>query len=449
MLGSQRIGGIALQPGQDGIAGLAVGPAQVVVSHRLGHGLDACRVGHGLDEPGGFGQLVRGGDGSTELALDPPGHRLHIGEQPLGRRLLRIDRVGEDAADLGNAVARHRRGHVHLGVGESVLDQQLAQMIGRGLLLLSTEFVDLVEHDDHVRTVLRQFGQVLRVEREVRVLLRIDDPEDHIDEPDEAIRFDPVRHGRRIVVGQIQQDQTVESALIVTVERGLAPGATALGNVQPVEEVGSARAPDACGRSGGRGTTDADAGDLESGHGVEQRGFARAGRTGEGDDGEILAQAQPILGAFKQMLGILADLGAELVGAQGQRMPDRLGESSDLGLCRTVHNATSSRSPEERSAPACRAGTADSLRALSKGTRQEPTIPEAEVRNRSRTEAMRLTASCSPKIVPARLRATLASLRTPASAPRACLGSQKAAYSMTAQTPPTPNERILALDFLP
>src|SRR5699024_3610015 len=193
----------------------------------------------------------------------------------------------------------------------------------------------------------------------------------------------------------------------------------------------------------------ADASDLETGDGVEQRGFARPGRAGESHDREVLPQTQSVLCSFEQFLSIGANIPAQFVGAQRQRVPNALGQAPDLRLCRTVHNATSSRSPDERRAPDCRAGTADSLNALSNGVRQPPTIPAAAVRKRCRNEPLSWAAAGSPKCVSARLSATPAPGRAAASASLAYLGSQKVAYAMTAQTPETPKERIRALDFLP
>ena len=91
-------------------------------------------------------------------------------------------------------------------------------MISCGLLFLGAELVDLVEDDDHVRAVLSEFGQVVRVQREVRILLRIDHPEDDIDESDETVGFDPVLNSGRVVVGQVEEDEAVEATLVIAIE---------------------------------------------------------------------------------------------------------------------------------------------------------------------------------------------------------------------------------------
>ena len=70
--------------------------------------------------------------------------------------------------------------------------------------------VDLVEHDDHDVAVARQRPQVAAVvDRRVGVLLRVEypNPHEHVDQRDEPVGLQPVRHLRRVVVGQVEQHQ--------------------------------------------------------------------------------------------------------------------------------------------------------------------------------------------------------------------------------------------------
>lgn len=107
MLGPERVGRVALHPGEKRIPGALVGAADVVVVNGLRDGLDTGGLGHRLDEVGGTGQLVRSGDRVAELRPDPAGHRLHVGEQAFGCGLLRVEGVGEDRPQLRDALTGH------------------------------------------------------------------------------------------------------------------------------------------------------------------------------------------------------------------------------------------------------------------------------------------------------------------------------------------------------
>ena len=86
--------------------------------------------------------------------------------------------------------------------------------------------------------MLGELREVVGVEREVRVLLRVDDPEHDIDEPDQAIGLGPVLGRRRIVVGEIEQDEPVERLLVVAVERGTPLAEVLRAQAQDVREEG-------------------------------------------------------------------------------------------------------------------------------------------------------------------------------------------------------------------
>ena len=88
--------------------------------------------------------------------------------------------------------------------------------------------VDLVEHHDHHLAVPGERPQVAVVDRRVGVLLRVEHPHQHVDEGDEPVDLQPVRHLRRVVVGQVEQH---EPAQVVLRFQGVPAG-----DLEPVEQ---------------------------------------------------------------------------------------------------------------------------------------------------------------------------------------------------------------------
>ena len=74
------------------------------------------------------------------------------------------------------------------------------------------EGVDLVEQDDGHRRVSREAAQVALVQGLVGVLLRVDHPDEQVDELDQPVDLEPVVEHGRVVVGQVEQDEPVELA---------------------------------------------------------------------------------------------------------------------------------------------------------------------------------------------------------------------------------------------
>ena len=97
------------------------------------------------------------------------------------------------------------------------------------------EQVGLVEHDGHRVGVCRQRTEVAVVQRRIRVLLRLDDPEHEVGERDDALCLQPVRRLDRVEVGKIEQDEAAESVRVDTVTAA---------DLEPVEQRVSACAPD-------------------------------------------------------------------------------------------------------------------------------------------------------------------------------------------------------------
>lgn len=52
--------------------------------------------------------------------------------------------------------------------------------------------------------------QIALVEYGVGVLLRVDDPDDGVDQRQDAVHLFAVLHGGRVVVGQVDQDQSAQ-----------------------------------------------------------------------------------------------------------------------------------------------------------------------------------------------------------------------------------------------
>ncbi len=156
---------------------------------------------------------------------------------------------------------------------------------------LAGQPVHLVEDDEGDLGVSRHGPQIALMEDGVRVLLRVDDPDDRVDERQDPVDLFAVLHGRRIVVGQVHQDEPAQLCLSFRALEG-AP-AQPSGDAEPVDERGRAVAPAA--RDGRRGGRPAYAGfrNGHSGEHVEELGLAAAGRARDGDDGVLPGQPAP------------------------------------------------------------------------------------------------------------------------------------------------------------
>lgn len=125
--------------------------------------------------------------------------------------------------------------------------------------------------------------QIAFVEGRVGVLLRVDHPDHRVDQGQHPVHLFTVAGRRRVVVGQVHQDETLEC---------LVHGRTALHRPapepsrdgQPVEQPRRAVGPTAGdGRRGGR-PAQPGVGDLDARQRVEQGGLPAAGGPRDGDD---------------------------------------------------------------------------------------------------------------------------------------------------------------------
>ncbi len=129
------------------------------------------------------------------------------------------------------------------------------------------------------------------MEDRVGVLLRVDDPDDRVHEGQHPVHLLAVRDGRRVVVGQVHQDEPAQLGLHL----GALQGASAQPSrdAEPVDEGGRAVAPAARDGRGGGGPSYARLRNGHSGERVEQLGLAAAGGAGDGDHGVLPGEPAP------------------------------------------------------------------------------------------------------------------------------------------------------------
>ena len=319
----QRVRAQAAQPAGEREAGRRDGPVHRRPLHR--------RTDRG--NPGRRSQ--RGDERALRPAVDvvPGGtaddvrqrraHRVQVRGDPPQRGPVRGDGAGQHVAQPVEARSGGRRHGQHRHVRQAVVGQQPPD-VGHGVRdVRGAEPVDLVEHYDHDVAVAGEWAQVPVVDRGVGVLLRVEHPDEHVDQRDEPVDLQPVRHLRRVVVRQVEQH---EPAQVVLRFEGVPAG-----DLEPVQQ--RARA---CGiphrrvRHAGRRPAHARQRHLRPGQRVEQRRLAAAGRSGEGDDGVRPRQPHALTGAPRQLPGggeqrvvepALAELDDAVQGAQPARRP--------------------------------------------------------------------------------------------------------------------------------
>ena len=106
-------------------------------------------------------------------------------------------------------------------VGLEELGEVLSQRLDGG----AVEPVSLVEHGQGHRVVVGHERDELVMEARVGVLLRVGDPDEHVDELENALGFTTVRELARVEVGKIEQDETIETLQAVRPLRARALGA--------------------------------------------------------------------------------------------------------------------------------------------------------------------------------------------------------------------------------
>ncbi len=169
-----------------------------------------------------------------------------VGDEPVGGRPPGGHPVGELAAQLGHPRAGAGRHRAHRRGGETLPVQQGPQ-VGQALLHGDgVEPVDLVEDDEQHPGVPGERDEIAVVHRRVGVLLRIEHPHQDVDETDEPVDLEAVLQLDAVVVGEVEQDQSVQRRF------GLVP--VPAGHFQPVEQpVGPVLPPHGRVRDTGRG----------------------------------------------------------------------------------------------------------------------------------------------------------------------------------------------------
>ena len=78
--------------------------------------------------------------------------------------------------------------------------------------------------------------QVALMERGIGIFLRVDDPDEEVDELDQAIRLEPVGEVGGVLVGEIKQDQTIEFVLAAGIEDRLVSELVTPRDTEPVKQ---------------------------------------------------------------------------------------------------------------------------------------------------------------------------------------------------------------------
>lgn len=184
-----------------------------------------------------------------------------------------------------------------------------------------------------------QRSQIAFVQGRVGVLLRVDDPDHRVDQGEHPVHLLPVARRRRVVVGQVHQDEPLERLV-----RGRAalhrPAPQSAGDGQPVEQPGGAVGPAAGDRGRGGRPAQSGVGDLDAGERVEEGGLPAAGGSRDGDDrvpgGEPLAGRRLVEHAPRLGEGVPVQPGAgesDQLAQRVQSWPQRAaGQSVRLDL---------------------------------------------------------------------------------------------------------------------
>ncbi|MCP9949685.1 hypothetical protein LUX33_15625 [Actinomadura madurae] len=268
------------------------------------------RVGEGLDQLGPAPVVDRGrGLGVEPVAGEPLGDAVDVGRQPLGAGAAGGDGVDEDVPEAVHAVLGDRGGGHDPRVGETLGLQEAAQIGDAVVDLVRGEPVDLVEDDQRDAGVPGERHDVVAVQRRVRVLLRVDHPDEQVGDRDEPVDLGAVHRLDGVVVGQVDEDEALQAGVGALQVEGAGAGVPVpLVDVEPVEQrAGAVQAPDA--RVGLRRHRAAHPGrrQLQPADGVEQGGLAASGAAREGDDGVLAGEPQPLAGPLQQRVGVVQD----------------------------------------------------------------------------------------------------------------------------------------------
>jgi hypothetical protein len=206
-------------------------------------------------------QVAEAGQGGVDVAVEPAQRGL-----PFGHRAL------QQPAQLDHGRVLDGRGRQHRHAAEAVLVEQPAQVAEDLRQVGGGQPVGLVQDDHGDVLVAVELAQVGLVHHPVRVLLRVDDPDDQVDQAEQPVDLDPVGRLDGVEVGQVEQHQPAQRRLVVAVECALPDEPVARQHADPVEQpVGALQvAPHAGVRHAGRRPADADRREVEAGQRVEE-----------------------------------------------------------------------------------------------------------------------------------------------------------------------------------
>ena len=252
--------------------------------------------------------------------------------------------LGEDRLETVHSPARDRGGGHDDGVLDTFATEQPVQVRDALGQLLGLQPIGLVEHEDRHCLVAGQVGHVAAMRGGVGVLLRVEHPHDEVGDLDQPVGLGVGQRPDGVVVGQVEQDQSVELALALV--QGTGPGeAVAPLDLQPVEQRARAlQAPDA-GVSTRRGrAAHTCRRQLQPGDRVEQRRLTASRASGERDHGVVGGELEPVTGAQQQLPRVGEKLGLDLARPQFHD-PCQRGEPSAKTLAclggANAHRATS------------------------------------------------------------------------------------------------------------
>ena len=258
--------------------------------------------------------------------------------------------LGEDGAQVGDSAIGASGDRQHGHRPQAVLDEQPPEVGDAGGFSLDVEEIDLVEDHEHDVVVTVESPQIQLVQDVVGVLLRVDDPDEQVNEPDEAVDLHSVLDRRRVEVRQIEQDETVEVVVGRHVQLAVTGDLVASRNVEPIEKCGCALAPpDARQRRVGRRTAHSYRRQVEPDEGVEQGRLPAAGSARESDDRVLARQLQPLAGARHQRASrvdrrsVESSLGAAYGAVEGVQPYREVGAHRDRSCSTSLSAADSGR----------------------------------------------------------------------------------------------------------
>ena len=156
-------------------------------------------------------------------------------------------------------------------------------------------------------------GEEIVVHRGVGVLLRIEHPDEDVDESHHPLHDLAVGGTGGVEVRKIQQDQ----AGAVVGEPGYRPGVVPVADVQPVQQlIAALGAPDSSEGLGGRRPPGGRRRDFLAADGVEKGRFAAAGGAEESDDGVVPREGAPGTGPVQHLQHAVQDIVRKCAGGQ-------------------------------------------------------------------------------------------------------------------------------------